>query len=400
MSQVIVNSKDTYEDNLVFNLESADVSVPNALRRTILSNIETLVFRGFPYTSNHITFKKNTTKFNNEYLKQRISCIPIHVDDASIFDTFIQKYQAVIQAENKGSENMLVTTENIKIIDKDTKQEIPETITRKYFPRDPISEDFILICVLYPNFNSNEVNESIHIEANFDKGCAQENSAWNVVHHCAYENEQDRAKVEEMANEIDDLVKKQDFMYLDAQKEFIPNRFKCSVGSIGIYTNEQIVVKACDYINGRLSEVESILSNLFTQQEPNSTFKLKSYDQVMSESTNGLEEENSRDVLKKSYMSVYTEDEYIVFRLREDDYTIGKLLEKYYFQKYEGLVSFVGFKKNHPMQKEAFIYVKYKTSDAPQQQHLVALQHMNEIVKDIQLIFDGIKREFDINVGN
>ena len=52
------------------------------------------------------------------------------------------------------------------------------------------------------------------------------------------------------------------------------------------------------------------------------------------------------------------------------------------------------------MQKEAFIYVKYKTSDAPQQQHLVALQHMNEIVKDIQLIFDGIKREFDINVGN
>ena len=58
MSQVIVNSKDTYEGNLVFNLESADVSVPNALRRTILSNIETLVFRGFPYTSNHITFKK------------------------------------------------------------------------------------------------------------------------------------------------------------------------------------------------------------------------------------------------------------------------------------------------------------------------------------------------------
>ena len=52
--------------------------------------------------------------------------------------------------------------------------------------------------------------------------------------------------------------------------------------------------------------MESILSNLFTQQEPNSTFKLKSYDQVMSESTNGLEEENSRDLLKKSYMSVYT----------------------------------------------------------------------------------------------
>lgn len=401
MSQVIVNSKDTYEEILLFNLEAADVSVPNALRRTILSNIETLVFRGFPYASNHITFKQNSTKFNNEYLKQRMSCIPIHVNESSIFDTFIQKYQVVIQAENKGSENLEVTTENIKIIDKDTKQEIPESETRKYFPPDAISGDFILICILYPNFNSNEPNESIHIEANFDKGCAQENSSWNVVHHCAYENEQDRAKVEELADQLEDPIKKQDFMYLDAQRHFTPNRFKFSVGSIGIYTNDQIVIKACDYISGRLSEVESILTTISTQQDPAGGFKLKSYDQVISETTNGLEEENTREQLRKAYMTVYTEDEYIVFRLREDDYTIGKLLEKYFFQKYESLVYFVGFKKNHPMQKEAYIYVKYKTNEQdPQQQHLVALQHMNEVVKGIQLIFDGIKGEFDIIRGN
>lgn len=390
MSQIIVNSKDTYEGNLQFNLQGADVSVVNALRRTILCNIETLVFRGFPYESNHIIFKTNRTKFNNEYLKQRLSCIPIHVKDSSVFETFIQKYQIVIREENKGSDNFEVTTEHIRILDKDTTQEISREIVKKYFPPDPISNDYILICILYPNFNSNEINESIHIEAEFDKGCAQENASWNVVHHCTYENQKDNVKNDVILQDIEDPIKKQDFICLDSQKNFIPNEYKFSIGSIGIYENEKIISKACDYINGRLSEIEAILNNISADKND---FKLKSYDEIISKSTDGLEQENTRESLKNAYMTIYTEDEHIVFRIREDDYTIGKLLENYYFKKYENIISFVGFKKTHPMKKEAYIYIKYK--DSSTQQHVLAIQHMNDIVKNIQVIFNDIKKEFD-----
>ena len=83
MSQVAIHSKDNEQDKLYFTIVDVDVCVANALRRVVLSNIETLVFRGFPYESNHIQFKKNNTKFTNEYLKQRLTCLPIHVQDTS-----------------------------------------------------------------------------------------------------------------------------------------------------------------------------------------------------------------------------------------------------------------------------------------------------------------------------
>ena len=66
---------------LTFEVVNVDVSVINSLRRVILTHIPTLVFRGFPHYSNKINIKKNNTKFNNEYLKHRLSCVPIYVNN-------------------------------------------------------------------------------------------------------------------------------------------------------------------------------------------------------------------------------------------------------------------------------------------------------------------------------
>ena len=46
-------------ERLYFNLKGVNVSVANALRRTFLSNIETIVFRGFPHEANQIDIQKN-----------------------------------------------------------------------------------------------------------------------------------------------------------------------------------------------------------------------------------------------------------------------------------------------------------------------------------------------------
>ena len=63
---------------LTFNLSGVDVSVANAIRRIILSEIETVVFRTAPYARSLANIKTNTTRLNNELIKQRLSCIPIH----------------------------------------------------------------------------------------------------------------------------------------------------------------------------------------------------------------------------------------------------------------------------------------------------------------------------------
>ena len=66
---------------LTFNIENIDNCLINSLRRVILSDIPLLVFRSFPENENKIYIEKNTSRHNNEILKQRLGCIPIHIDD-------------------------------------------------------------------------------------------------------------------------------------------------------------------------------------------------------------------------------------------------------------------------------------------------------------------------------
>ena len=46
----IVSEVQTIDNELMFNLNDVDVSIVNGLRRVCLSNINTLVFRGFPHS--------------------------------------------------------------------------------------------------------------------------------------------------------------------------------------------------------------------------------------------------------------------------------------------------------------------------------------------------------------
>ena len=99
---------------------------------------------------------ENTTKFNNEYLKHRIMCIPIHNDDMTTFDSFVNNYEIVIDETNDTMEKMYITTENIKIRDKSNEDKtkfMSEDFTRKLFPPDSITGEYILLYFLYPNFN-------------------------------------------------------------------------------------------------------------------------------------------------------------------------------------------------------------------------------------------------------
>ena len=59
------------EDNdiLTFTLSGVNVSLANAIRRTILSDINLVVFRTTPYEANKANIMTNTTRLNNEILK-------------------------------------------------------------------------------------------------------------------------------------------------------------------------------------------------------------------------------------------------------------------------------------------------------------------------------------------
>ena len=97
---------------LKFTMRNVNVSYANAIRRIILSDIPTVVFKTLPYSENKVNITKNTTRLNNEITKQRISCIPIHITDT----TFpIQDYVVELDVTNKSGAVRLVTTKDFRI---------------------------------------------------------------------------------------------------------------------------------------------------------------------------------------------------------------------------------------------------------------------------------------------
>lgn len=389
MANVEILNVDNIEDTnkYTFTLTNVEVCIPNSLRRTILNNIETLVFRGFPYNSNNINIISNKTRFNNEYLKHRISCIPIFNNDTSTFGSFKENYKIIINEENTTLEKKYVTTEDIKIMNKNTNKEISKEDVMKIFPSDNITGDYILICILYPNFNSNEPNEELYLEADFDIGTAEENSCWNVVENCVYEYVRDEEKIEEKLNSIDDPYEKKNFKILDAQRICHKNEYKMTVESLGIYNNNQIISMACDYIKLKLSFIlqyfnDSINSEVLTKE------------QFKSNITNGTISKEEKESLYNSYCNIYKEDNFYIIELSNDDYTIGKCIEIYLYKLYSNDFSMIAFKKEHPTQSESYIYIKHKNSKVLYNQICTCLINT---INELLTIFNKIDKTLKSN---
>ena len=99
---VLPTIKESEGDNygvMKFTLENANVSIANALRRTILSDINTVVM-DTSLEKKHITIYKNTTRFNNEILKQRLSCIPVNIKDHDAIDNLVVEVNEVNDSDS------------------------------------------------------------------------------------------------------------------------------------------------------------------------------------------------------------------------------------------------------------------------------------------------------------
>ena len=140
---------------LKFTLNGVNVSVANALRRITLSNIPTFVFKTQPHEENKSTFHINTTRMNNELIKQRLSCIPIHLNMHD--DIPYQDYELIIDMKNETNNVIYITTEDFKIKNKQNKKMLTKDEIRNIFPPDPLTRQFIDFIRLRPKL-SDEIN--------------------------------------------------------------------------------------------------------------------------------------------------------------------------------------------------------------------------------------------------
>lgn len=326
-----------------FTLNNLNVSLANALRRTILSEIPCVVFKTETYQDNQCTIHKNTSRLHNEILKQRLSCIPIHMSYDKI-NTLPGKYYLEVNVKNDGNEIMFVTTEDFVIKNKMSgdKGEIDKTEIRKIFPPDMLTNEFIDFVRLRPKISNTIPGEELYLTCEFSISNAKESSMFNVVSKCAYGNTVDLEKANKEWDKYEATLKSQEvaktdiefhkknFYLLDAQRHYKEDSFDFVLRTIGFYTNKDIPKIACKILIDKFKKMSEAL------------------------------ESNLINILTSEVVMEYAYD----ITLEDEDYTIGKVLEYVLYSKYfegEKLLSYCGFQKKHPHDSFSIIRVAFKT---------------------------------------
>ena len=329
------------EDNniLMFTIEKVNVSYVNAIRRIMLANIPIIVFKTYPYKENQVEIEINKTRLNNELIKQRMSCIPIHIND--IEDFSYQDYLIELHKKNETNEIEYATTQDFKIKNIKLNKYLNNSDVIKIFPPNNLTGDYIDIVRLKSKLSDTNDCEEIKLSAKLSIGCAEDDGAFNVVSMATFGNTLDPAEIKKQWNiketelkktnnsdEIEEI--KKDWFLIDAKKFFIKDSFDFKVQSIGIYSNIKIVELSCKILIKKLfSALEDIKNDLT----------------LITEISDSLE--NCFNII-----------------IKNEDYTIGKIIENYFYKVYfieKKEINYISFLKKHPHDKDSIIKISYKS---------------------------------------
>ena len=326
------------DDELKFTLSGVNVSIANALRRIILSEIPIVVFRVSPNDKNKCNIIANTCGLNNEIVKHRLSCIPIHIKDVDEFP--LKNYMLELHVQNNTDTTIYVTTKDFVIKDLTTGKPLPENKIREIFPADDLTGDYIDFVRLKAKPAEEIQGKIIHLTSEFDIGTAKEDSAYNVVSTCSYGNTIDdsvqEAKLAQLKQKWKDEGKKEseiefeatNWKLLEGKRIFKKDSFDFVIQSIGIYTNAELLIIACKVMIEKL-------------QNLNSNIEKDEVEIKIAESTIP----NCYDI-----------------KLMNEDYTIGKVIEYFMLSSFyeKGILTYCGFKMLHPHDTYSLIRVAYK----------------------------------------
>jgi DNA-directed RNA polymerases I and III subunit RPAC1 len=344
-----------------FVIDGMDVSLVNALRRVVLSEIPNVAIPFNPYkeSDNTVIVHKNTTPLHNEIIIHRMSLVPICIHPNDLNSTDVMGYRYVLRKKNTSNELLDVTTDDITVYDSKGLP-VDTATTQQLFPHNPVTKSPILITKLRPNIFDKENGDEIHLEATATVGTAGQNACWSPVSLCTFENVVDteqaaKALKEKLADKSLSKEERQkitnNFEVLERYRYFKkneydePSQFVFKVESECRYTPEYIVFKGLLVLlnnvvnlNQRLNKVKSI------------PFK----DDVIA--LHGI-----GDVAN-----------YYQLAVQGEMHTMGNLIQSYLYNNYiratpDTFLTYIGYHCPHPLESVVVFRLKVVDSGTPEQ---------------------------------
>ncbi len=328
-------------DTLKFTLSGVDVSFANAIRRIILSEIPIVGFKTIPYEENKCNILANTSRLNNEIIKQRLSCIPVHISDLTIP---LNNYILEVDEENKTDTVMIITTEHFKVRNLTTNTYLEKHEVRKIFPPFIPStgkgEYFIDFVRLRPTISPEIPGEKLKLTCEFSVVSAKEDSMFNVASTCSYGYTVDKESVEKELPKLEQRLKDEgktaeeiafelkNWQLLEGMRYTLKNSFDFVIQTVGIYESTELVKKACQILLKKFDEIKKQVTN----------------DQVKIEK------------------SVSTIENCYDVTLENENYTVGNILNFIIYDKFytnSKVLNYCGFKKMHPHDPDSLLRVGF-----------------------------------------
>ena len=366
-------SKTDENGQLKFTIDRINVSLANALRRVILSDIPTLVFRVYPHSECRSTITVNTSRIHNQILNQRLSCIPIHITDQ---DFPFQDYQLEVNATADGNEIRYITTKDFKMKNKTNGKYLTDVKVHEIFPPNAISGDYIEFTRLLPKMSEYSEPEQLAMTCDLDIGSAKEDGAFNVVCTCAYSMTMDPAKVDEAwrikeaeigkegvaaIGSEEMKAQRKNWALLDAQRQTKDDSFDFVVETVGVFANADIVSKAAQIMINKctqfIRDIESGENHIIP---------------TVSTIQNGFDIE-----------------------LKGEDYTLGKVLEFFMHDKHyanDQTVTYCAFRKIHPHNPDSMIRVGFAETVGVDEG--IAAEYITTCARDAVVVFEHIRDQF------
>ena len=330
------------EETMKFVVSGCNSSFVNAIRRTILSEVETIGFNIDNYEESDLKVIKNSSSLHNEFLLHRIGLIPINVEDVDGFNP--DNYKFILQKKNNTNKLIHVTTKDIKVKNLQTDQ-FEDTLS--FFPANKITGDNILIITLKNNPTGE--GEEINIEGRCSKGCGKDNSRYSPVSCVVFTNRKDPEKAqkafEEMISGLAEVPTEQELQILakrfdieESERHFYvdengdPDQFDFIIESVGVISPEEIFKRALKKLVEKLNTFNKNLEHALDSKE--SSISVRESSSVM----NGFD-----------------------ITIENENHTLGFLLQTYINKLNEDV--FVGYMNPHPLQKNIKIRVNFNDSD-------------------------------------
>ncbi len=330
------------EDGIMtFTLSGINVAYANAIRRTILSDIPIIVFKTTPYEQNKCNIQVNTTRLNNEIIKQRLSCIPICISD---IDFPVKNYLLELDVENKTDTVMYVTTKDFKIKNLTNDTYLDEHDTKKIFPPfippNGKGEYYIDFVRLRPKLSDELPGERIKLNCEFSVSTARDDSMFNVTGTCSYGATVDQEKMleqleirkqkwkDEGKTDKEISFEAANWKLLEGLRYVKSNSFDFVLQSVGIYENSEILAKAAGVLIEKFQMLRTSVENDEIIIKPAETTLPNCYD----------------------------------ITLENEDYTIGNILNNdIYDLAYTTakVLDYVGFKKMHPHDTDSILRISF-----------------------------------------